>query len=190
MFPLIRRSLPSQWYSGPRPHLSSGPPPPPPPLPDPPRPDLRSGPRPPRPQFRPPPAPTSVPDPARPDLSGVVDRYRPVVTVDDGLAQRHVPQAVQARGGRRAAGDNAVVERDQFVLEPALVPGDLLGPPGAARAAGPAFDLERGRLVAQERRGKGQPQSPVRRVQRELHPVPRDAGQVDPVDGHRQVAEP
>src|SRR5580658_5702162 len=98
-----------------------------------------------------------------------------MMAVDNGLAQRDVTQAVYTRGDRLAIVDDAVVERLELALEPAGVAGDLLGAPGTPGAARAFLDLEDGRLVTQERRGERQAQPAFRRVQRELHPVPRDA---------------
>src|SRR6266852_3131125 len=100
--------------------------------------------------------------------------------VHDRLAERDVVDAVRGGGSWRAPGGRAFVEVDQLLLEALFEGGDLLASRGARRAGSARFRYQHRRRASQEGGRKRKREAPVGRIERELHLVPRDPGEVDP----------
>src|SRR5580658_8546297 len=98
------------------------------------------------------------------DAGRLVDRPALTVALDDGLAERDVPQAVRAARHWFVSGDDGVMERDELALERAVIGDDLLVTPCPGRARVAAFGHDRRWLVAKERRRERQGDPAIRCV--------------------------
>src|SRR3954468_15725411 len=120
----------------------------------------------------------------------MVDRSAGAGASDDRLAECDVAHGVTTGRLDRGAVDDRRMEGHQLVSEAALVGRDLLRSARAGRPGLPLLDGHERRLAAKEGRRERQADASIRSVERELHLIAGDPGQVDPGDRHPQGPQP